>query len=70
MTTSEALAACARLQIKMECGENVMFALCEELLRAQELYLAANVDYLSKSKEDIASKIALTNCQEILTQLR
>jgi hypothetical protein len=70
MTTSEALAACPGLQVKMEGGENVMFGLCEELLRAQELYLAVKIDYLSKGKEDVASKIAMTNCKCILTQLR
>jgi hypothetical protein len=54
----------------MECGENVVFELREELLLAQELCLPAKIDYLSKGKEDVASKIAMTNCQEILTQLR
>jgi hypothetical protein len=44
MTTSEALVACARLQMKMECGENAMSGLWEELLRAQELYIAAKID--------------------------
>jgi hypothetical protein len=38
-------------------------------LRAQELYVAAKINYLSKSKEDIASKIAMMNCKRILTQL-
>jgi hypothetical protein len=70
MTTSEALAAFARLQVKMEGGENAMFGLHEELLWAQELYLAAKINYLSPGKADVASKIGITNCRRILTQLR
>jgi hypothetical protein len=54
----------------MKCGENVMFGLREEFVRAQELYLAAKIDYFNKRKEDVASKIDMTNCNVILTQLR
>jgi hypothetical protein len=70
VTTSEALVACARLQVKMECGENAMFSLREHLLRAPELFLAAKIDYVSKGKEDIVAKIVMLNCNNIFIQLR
>jgi hypothetical protein len=69
MTTSDALVACARLQVNMECGENAIFSLCEELLRAQNMYIAASIDDLSKDQADVASKIAMFNWKGLLNEL-
>jgi hypothetical protein len=58
-----------RLQVKIECGEDSVSSLREELLRAQEMYLVAKIDHLSKWKADPAAKIAMLNSKGILAQL-
>jgi len=53
------------LHVEMECGENSMFHLRDDLLRAQEMYIAAKIDGLSKGKTDAAAKNLMLNGKRI-----
>jgi hypothetical protein len=57
--TSEAIDACARLQLTMESGEQGLFQVRQDLLHAEESLALAKLDYLTVGKTEEAKKIVL-----------
>jgi hypothetical protein len=57
--TTEAIDACAKLQLKIENSDYAMFPLRQDLLHAEESLALSELNWITVEKTDDAMKIVL-----------